>query len=417
MKRVLNVPKRGVGDTTVGRLDAWADGHGASRSWRRCATPARPASAPPSQRGVGQFVELIDSLAGLVADGPGAVLQAALERSGYLDELEAEHTVESEGRLENLGELVGSAREFQTVDEFLEQVSLVADTDEIDDDDSKVTLMTLHSAKGLEFPVVFLVGAEEGVFPHIRALTEPEELEEERRLAYVGITRAREKLYLSHAWSRTLFGSTQYNPPSRFLDEIPTELVEHMGEGRRTSGRASYRSDGGRRQGWQPWSRARRPTPDGSASSTPPSTPGSGRRPPPAPSAMGLRVGDDVRHAKFGEGVILADRGRGRQGRGRRALPRRGREAPAARVVAAADACRRQPAATTTIQPPFRWPDRRGSGGGSGRQAGRTASAGLRRAARAAGDRPASAPTTRAAATPAATVVIGTDSTMWRTDV
>src|SRR5262249_4223609 len=181
--------------------------------------------------------------------GRAQVIQAALERSGYLDELEAEHTVEAAGRLENLGELVGSAREFQTVDEFLEQISLVADTDEIDDDDSKVTLMTLHSAKSLEFPVVFLVGAEEGVFPPIRALPEPEEPEEDRRLASVGITRAREKLYLSHAWSRPLFGSTQYNPPSRFLDEIPVELVEHLGEGRRTSGRAPY-PGGDRRRGW-----------------------------------------------------------------------------------------------------------------------------------------------------------------------
>src|SRR5207248_4309177 len=115
--------------------------------------------------------------------------------------------------------------------------------------------VTLHSAKGLEFPVVFLVGAEEGVFPHIRALTEPEELEEERRLAYVGITRARERLYLSHAWSRTLFGSTQYNPPSRFLDEIPVELVEQLGDGRRLTGRSSYRSGGGaRREAWAEWS-------------------------------------------------------------------------------------------------------------------------------------------------------------------
>ena len=118
----------------------------------------------------------------------------------------------------------------------------MADTDELDGDESRVMLMTLHTAKGLEYPVVFLVGAEEGVFPHIRALTEPDELEEERRLAYVGITRARERLYLSHAWSRTLFGSTQYNPPSRFLDEIPAELVEAIGErAGRGGGRASYR--------------------------------------------------------------------------------------------------------------------------------------------------------------------------------
>jgi DNA helicase-2/ATP-dependent DNA helicase PcrA len=309
VKRVLNVPKRGVGDTTVGRVDVWANARGvAFMEALRHASEA--GVGPSSQRGVAQFVALIDGLTPLVADGPGAVLQAALERSGYLDELESEHTVESAGRLENLGELVGSAREFQTVDEFLEQISLVADTDEIDDDDSKVTLMTLHSAKGLEFPVVFLVGAEEGVFPHIRALTEPEELEEERRLAYVGITRAREKLYLSHAWSRTLFGSTQYNPPSRFLDEIPVELVEHLGDGRRTSGRASYRSDGGgRRQGWQPWSERMG---DAGRERIVDAAINAGRRAAnTGAETMGLRIGDDVRHAKFGEGVILLIEGDG----------------------------------------------------------------------------------------------------------
>ena len=308
VKRVLNVPKRGVGDTTVGRLDVWANGQGVSfMEALRHAAEAGVGSS--SQRGVAQFVALIDGLADLVADGPGAVLQTALERSGYLDELEAEHTVESAGRLENLGELVGSAREFQTVDEFLEQISLVADTDEIDDDDSKVTLMTLHSAKGLEFPVVFLVGAEEGVFPHIRALTEPDELEEERRLAYVGITRAREKLYLSHAWSRTLFGSTQYNPPSRFLDEIPVELVEHLGDGRRTSGRASYRSDGGRRQGWQPW--AERMADAGRERIVDAAINAGRRQASTGAETMGLRIGDDVRHAKFGEGVIMLIEGDG----------------------------------------------------------------------------------------------------------
>src|SRR4051794_3422162 len=310
VKRVLNVPKRGVGDTTVGRLDVWANAHGVTfmESLRHAEEAGVGTS---SQRGIRQFLELVDQLVALVPNGPGEVLQAALERSGYLDELEAEHTVESAGRLENLGELVGSAREFQTVDEFLEQIALVADTDQIDDDDSKVTLMTLHSAKGLEYPVVFLVGAEEGVFPHIRALTEPEELEEERRLAYVGITRAREKLYLSHAWSRTLFGSTQYNPPSRFLDEIPSELVEHMGDGRRTSGRASYRSGGDRRESWTAWNdrmadAGRERIVDAALTA--------GQRPAAASTGaetMGLRTGDDVRHAKFGDGVIIMIEGDG----------------------------------------------------------------------------------------------------------
>ncbi|MEL0040311.1 MAG: 3'-5' exonuclease, partial [Ilumatobacter sp.] len=138
---------------------------------------------------------------------PGDVLQAVLERSGYLADLEQADTVESHGRIENLGELVGSAREFTRIDEFLEQVSLVADTDELSGDD-RVVLMTLHAAKGLEFPYVFLIGVEEGVFPHHRALTDPDEMEEERRLAYVGITRAMQQLHMTHSWSRMLFGST-----------------------------------------------------------------------------------------------------------------------------------------------------------------------------------------------------------------
>ena len=142
----------------------------------------------------------------------------------------------------NLAELIGSAREIESVDVFLEQVSLVADADAVPDDDSQVVLMTLHSAKGLEFPAVFLIGLEDGVFPHLRSLGEPHELEEERRLAYVGITRARERLYLSHAWSRTIFGATQYNPPSRFLEEIPQRLVEAI-EGNRRSSRSGAWAD------------------------------------------------------------------------------------------------------------------------------------------------------------------------------
>ena len=173
------------------------------------------------------------------------MLQAALDDSGYLAEMEAEDTIEAHTRIENLGELVGSAREFTVMDEFLEQVALVADTDELPDGEveDQVILMTLHSAKGLEFPVVFLIGVEEGIFPHIRALTEPVEMEEERRLAYVGITRAMRRLYMSHAWSRQLFGSTQYNPPSRFFDEIPEHLIESTGNvsGRSSYGRQSYR--------------------------------------------------------------------------------------------------------------------------------------------------------------------------------
>jgi DNA helicase-2/ATP-dependent DNA helicase PcrA len=154
------------------------------------------------------------------------LLEALLERSGYVAELQAEHSVEAEGRLENLAELIGAAAEAESVDEFLEQVSLVADTDELDGDDSSVLLMSLHAAKGLEFPAVFIIGLEDGVFPHLRSLGEPVQLEEERRLAYVGITRARQRLYVSRAAVRSAWGQPNYNPASRFLDEIPADLVE-----------------------------------------------------------------------------------------------------------------------------------------------------------------------------------------------
>ena len=274
VKRVLNVPKRGVGDASIAKLDAFAAGEGIGflEALRHAAAAG---VTGPAVRGIESFVRLVDDLGAMAAApdgpralddedtvGPGDLLQAALERSGYLAELEAEDTVESAGRIENLGELVGSAREFTRIDEFLEQVSLVADTDDITDDD-QVVLMTLHSAKGLEFPVVFLIGVEEGVFPHTRALNEPDELEEERRLAYVGITRARERLYVTHAWSRSLFGSTQYNPPSRFLEEIPAELVEATGNitGRSAYGRQSLRPRAG--SGAPPPYRRRRDDDDG----------------------------------------------------------------------------------------------------------------------------------------------------------
>jgi DNA helicase-2/ATP-dependent DNA helicase PcrA len=329
LKRVLNVPKRGVGDASVAKLDALATSAGISfvEAMRRADEAGVSGAAA---RGIDSFVRLLDELAALAADegsGPGDVLQAALDESGYLAELEAEGSIEAIGRVENLGELVGSAREFTRIDEFLEQVSLVADTDELPDGDAddQVVLMTLHSAKGLEFPVVFLIGAEDGVFPHARALTEPDELEEERRLAYVGITRARQRLYVSHAWSRSLFGSTQYNPPSRFLDEIPSELVESRGNvsGRASYGRQSYRArdrwdDGG---GDVPAYRRRRSAAaadDDAAAAhrerVVDAALAAARRHAPQPAnsqELGLRIGDDVEHPAFGEGVIVDISGSG----------------------------------------------------------------------------------------------------------
>ncbi len=309
VKRVVNVPKRGVGDTTVGRVDVWATSHGLSfHEALRRADEAGVSTA--AQRGIASFLAVLDEARGMLEEGPGPVLEHLLEKSGYLNELRVEHSVEAEGRAENLAELIGSAREMASVDDFLEQVSLVSDTDQLDGDSGAVILMTLHSAKGLEFPVVFLIGCEDGVFPHIRSLTDPDELEEERRLAYVGITRARERLFVSHAWSRMLWGATQYNPPSRFLDEIPSELVRVVDSAGRAPGRASmrshYRSDGGgRREGFGTVTGAGRDRIVDQAirAGQQPATTGAER--------LGLRIGDDVRHAKFGEGIILDIEGSG----------------------------------------------------------------------------------------------------------
>ena len=324
-KRVLNVPKRGVGESSVGRLDAHARAHGLSFIEALREAPAAGVTGKAA-KGIGTFLALLDELTPLVESGPAAVLEAALQRSGYVAELEAEHSVEADGRIENLAELVGAARDVGSVDEFLEQVSLVADIDALDGDESSVVLMTLHSAKGLEFPCVFMIGLEDGVFPHSRSIGDPDELEEERRLAYVGITRAKDRLHLSHAWCRTMFGSTQYNPPSRFLDEIPEQLVESVKGSRRSTGAAgslASRSTGiwgrGDRSGSGDW--GRRVDDDewsgsviGGRSRRDEAREAALRPAPPEPSGadrLGLKVGDDVRHGKFGEGVILALEGTG----------------------------------------------------------------------------------------------------------
>jgi DNA helicase-2/ATP-dependent DNA helicase PcrA len=316
VKRVLNEPKRGVGATSIGKLDGYATAHGMSfiDALRRADDAGVGGTAT---RGIEVFLTLLDDVVHLATGSPGPLLEQLLERSGYLDQLEAERTIESEGRLENLAELVGAASEADTVDEFLEQISLVSDVDSLDDDSTSVVLMTLHSAKGLEFPVVFLIGLEDGVFPHLRSLTEPDQLEEERRLAYVGITRARRRLYLTHAWSRTLFGGTQYNPPSRFLDEIPSGLVRDVEGHRRASrggrtygsGGGGWRSGGGSGSGPGGGDRALRVAAgrdrivEQALAARKPSRSGA--------DGLGLKIGDDVRHNVFGEGVILDMSGSG----------------------------------------------------------------------------------------------------------
>ena len=305
IKRVLNVPKRGVGDSSVARLDQYAFAHGVSFSEALTNWPEAGISGP-AKKGLANFTELIGQLSQRASDGPAELLQTALERSGYLEELRDERSIEAEGRLENLAELIGSAEPFETCDEFLEQVSLVSPTDDLDDQ-SEVTLMTLHTAKGLEFPLVFIVGMEDGIFPSFMSLGDPDQLEEERRLAYVGITRAEEQLYLTLAESRWIYGQQQYNTPSRFLREIPDELIDDRSpkgvhKAGRTSISATAPSEDSEDRRAERRERARERVIEKAIAA--------GNQQPGA-SAIELKVGDDVNHAKFGEGVVLNIAGSG----------------------------------------------------------------------------------------------------------
>jgi DNA helicase-2/ATP-dependent DNA helicase PcrA len=246
LRRILNVPKRGIGDRAEACVAVLADRDRISFADALMCAHEAPGIARRSLTCIQAFTGLLDELRTLVegGSGPATVLEAVLEQTGYLAELRASHDPQDESRIENLAELVGVAQEYEDADpsgslaDFLEQISLVADTDEVPDeavagavdgvppdDDGVVTLMTLHTAKGLEFPVVFLTGLEEGTFPHLRSLTDPAELAEERRLAYVGITRARQRLYVSRAAVRSAWGQPSYAPASRFLGEIPVDLL------------------------------------------------------------------------------------------------------------------------------------------------------------------------------------------------
>ncbi|WP_370327441.1 DNA helicase PcrA [Euzebya sp.] len=233
--RILNVPRRGIGQKSATELAAHAGRNGTSLMEACRQVGAINGLGPRAVAAVEGFVSLIDRLrTGWISEEltPREVLERVLDVSGYRAELEADRSPEAEGRLENLAELEGVADDLQalqpdaTLPEFLERVSLTNEQDELASTGEPVTLMTLHNAKGLEYPVVFLVGLEEGIFPHARTLSEPDEIEEERRLCYVGMTRAERRLYVTSAWSRTLYGGSQSNPPSRFLAEIPAELVD-----------------------------------------------------------------------------------------------------------------------------------------------------------------------------------------------
>lgn len=296
VRRILNVPRRGIGDKAEEAVDNFSKLNRITFSEALARVDEIHALAARSANALKEFNTLLSNLR-MMNDsgaGPAEILFAAMQSSGYLAELTKSHDPQDEVRVENIAELENVTREFEeqfpqefeeerkaTLADFLERVSLVADSDEIPDDDNRggvVTLMTLHTAKGLEFPVVFVTGMEDGVFPHSRALTSAAELEEERRLAYVGMTRAMQKLYLTRAATRSTWGQPNYNPESRFLAEIPEEFVERSGEETTPLGTSGIK-----------WDRpAKRTEP-----------------------VMVLEVGDRVVHDKFGMGSVIHVAGTG----------------------------------------------------------------------------------------------------------
>ena len=233
--RIINVPKRSIGATTVAKLQDYARANGTSLFMTLTQLHLVDTIKGKTKEKLEEFGILIFTLVAEMEDRTVLdILESILDRTGYLAQLEESTDPQDQARAENIGELLSVAKDFQdtnptgTVEDFLEQVALVNDVDSFEQEESKVTLMTLHAAKGLEFPIVFLGGLEEGLFPHSRTLMNPEEIEEERRLAYVGITRAEKELYISNATTRTVFGRTSSYLPSRFIDEIPEELVDGL---------------------------------------------------------------------------------------------------------------------------------------------------------------------------------------------
>jgi len=285
LKRIINVPKRGIGKTSIEHVNRFARKENISFYEALKRAEDNNFLSSRAQKEIGRFVELLEELAKTLKEKSVSVFtQEMLDKTGYIKAFEDERTVEALGRIENVREFISVMQEFERahpsegMDEFLEQISLITDIDTYDEGEAAVTLMTLHNAKGLEFPVVFMVGMEDGIFPHVRSLNSVDELEEERRLCYVGITRAKERLYLTHAWCRSLWGGTNYNARSRFLKEIPKEFLKSAYEEKEPaetklpeySTRKAVRQD-----------------------------------------AIELAIGDKVMHKKFGKGKVVGMKGSG----------------------------------------------------------------------------------------------------------
>ncbi|MFI7010227.1 DNA helicase PcrA [Streptomyces sp. NPDC050145] len=341
LRRILNVPKRGIGDRAEAMIDALSQREKISFPQALRRVDEAYGMASRSTNAVKRFNTLMEDLRTIVESGagPATVLEAVLERTGYLAELQASTDPQDETRIENLQELAAVALEFEqenaaeegaaeeggaqaeasggTLSDFLERVALVADSDQIPDEDDDgsgvITLMTLHTAKGLEFPTVFLTGLEDGVFPHMRSLGQAKELEEERRLAYVGITRARERLYLTRSSMRSAWGQPSYNPPSRFLEEIPAAHLDWKRTGPATPSATAGRGGFGGSSGGFGKSGVAASLSSTLSSSRSRSTPAfatsrgrAGDKP-----VVALAVGDRVTHDQFGLGTVVGVNGQG----------------------------------------------------------------------------------------------------------
>lgn len=314
LRRIINEPKRGIGEATMNTAQQVAESLGQSL-YRTLQTAEEYAPLSGKSRALMEFTAMMDGIAESVDEVPLIeTLEQVLDQSGYVRALEAKNDMESRGRLENIGELKTTILKYMEETEepslsgFLEEIALYTDLDNLSEDDDKVVLMTLHSAKGLEFPYVFITGLEEGIFPGQQAIYEPSELEEERRLAYVGITRAKRELYLTGAAQRMLFGRTTRNRPSRFVGEIPGELMKtedeterfgsyHSGYGERTGYGSGYGYGARQTTVYQPNKLGSSPAPAPAAPRPRPAVP--------AAEPFTLKTGDRVYHKTFGEGSIL----------------------------------------------------------------------------------------------------------------